>query len=96
MGLTASGSLTEEVLLETNLRRRWREERKSEDFRVIMSSSREERDENIMIDGDCIFAKWDGGSQLSLPLYKHLITMKQTEEQTNGRKHVMFCRMMVV
>lgn len=73
-----------------------RGKKESEDFRVIMSSSREERDENIMIDGDCIFAKWDGGSQLSLPLYKHLITMKQTEEQTNGRKHVMFCRMMVV
>lgn len=47
LGLTASGSLTEEVLQETNLRRRWKEERKSdhpkqERFQVIMNSSREE------------------------------------------------------
>lgn len=53
MDLTASGSLAEEVLLETNLRRRWREVRKR--FQVIMSSNREERDENIMIDGDSAF-----------------------------------------
>ncbi len=62
LGLTASGSLTEEVLQETNLRRRWREERKRvitqsrrERFQVIMNSSRENRDENKMRDVDSVF-----------------------------------------
>ena len=68
-----------------------------ERFPVTVKSDRQERDEGKMRWLVSVWTVWDWSSQLCLVLFMlHLITMNQTEAQTNGGKHIVFCWKMAV